>query len=144
MTKRETLDVILERIFEATDVDGVAQEIKLQLGKPYIVSESSSSLIWRCAFQIMGIGSKKIYEAPGIDSLDALLVSLRIAEDHITSYAKRSQKQISWLNEDDLGLSTLPVSENEDQAQNLIDVEDTDFKDAFDEFFRDLDAKDAD
>jgi hypothetical protein len=141
ITKRETLDVILERVFEAVDVNGVAQEIKLQQGEPYVISEPNNGLTWRCPFQIVGIGSEKIHEAPGIDSLDALLVSLRIAEDHITSYAKRSQKRITWLNKDDLGLYTLRVPKNEEQTQSGFDAEDV-FKGAFDDFFQNGKPKD--
>jgi hypothetical protein len=143
MIKLETLDVILERVFKAIDSHGSEEEIKLQFGKPYIVSQPSSSLIWRCPFQIVGIGSEKLHEAPGIDSLDALLVSLRIAEDHITSYASRSEKQITWLNKDDLGLSTPLLSENTEQAQSEFDAEEI-FKTTFDEFFQNRAPKDSD
>jgi hypothetical protein len=79
-------DVILAREFEARDVDGAVTTITLRLGKPYHIAESSSSLTWRCPFQISGIGPGKVREAPGMDSLDALLISLRIAEAFLRSY----------------------------------------------------------
>ncbi|GEM_PF-1865760 len=141
MSQQGIQDVIIERVFEAIDANGIAEEIKLILGRPYIVSESSSNLICRGPFQIVGIGSEKIHEAPGIDLLDALFNSLRLAEALLDSYSKHNKKRITWLNEDDLGLSTLPLPQDSDQIQSTFDAEDI-FKTAFDKFFRDRKSKD--
>jgi hypothetical protein len=49
-----------------------------------------------------------------------------------------------YIEDPNLGLPTPPLSEDSAQTQNLSDVDDTDFKDAFDKFFQDLDSKDSD
>lgn len=132
-------DIILERIFEIIDDDGQVKTLKLQFGRPYILTESKSSLMWRCPFHISGIGSERIQQGLGMDSLDALLVSLKLAELALTDYEKNHNRKITWLHEAHLGLSTIEFSNLSDSAiqyrQHNI------FQEAFEAFFKDFEAR---
>jgi hypothetical protein len=125
--------VIVERVFKVTDEDGTTGEVKLQIGKPYRVAESNSSLMWRCPFQIIGVGSGKVHTAPGMDSLDALLLALRLAESYLLS--ERRREKITWLDDEDLGLPTFP-SITEESAETGSAVFEQIFNDFFENFKR--------
>jgi hypothetical protein len=138
--KRDIVEVILERVFESTDTNGLSQKITLQFGKPYAVSEPTSSLLWRCPFQLIGIGSDRVHEGQGRDSLDAFLVSLRIAEAFLESYGKRFNTKITWFDEEDSGLSPIILTDSEGETSKATGVSEEDFKQVFDAFFRGRDT----
>jgi hypothetical protein len=131
----EINDVILERSFELLDKDDVSSVIKLRISKPTLMSDPEHSLKWRCHYQILGIGSEKIKSAPGVDAIDAILISLRIAEALLQSYSRVYKKKITWLGEEDLGLYTSSQVEIEETNKKLFDTDDSSFKKTFDEFF---------
>jgi hypothetical protein len=135
-------DVLLERQFEMLDSHRSRGTVRLYLGKPYLASESNSSLQWRCPYQIVGIGSEKIKEARGMDALDAIQVSLRIAEALLNSYSSTSKCKLTWLGEANLRLAQSSDVEIHDQDKSLSDAVDGVFKKAFDEFFRKWDSRD--
>src|SRR5687768_7365656 len=118
-------DILLEREFEMLDSHGSRGAVRLYLGKPYLASESNSSLHWRCPYQIVGIGSEKIKEARGIDALDAIQLSLRIAEALLNSYSSTSKCKLTWLGEQQLGLTQSSDFEIQDQDKTLSDAVDS-------------------
>lgn len=99
------LDVILERVFQFIDAEGNTGIISLQIGKPYKFPEPRTGLEWCCPFQLTDIGSSKIYNATGVDSIAALYVALRLAELFLISESKRFGLKITWENDVVLGLS---------------------------------------
>jgi hypothetical protein len=127
-------DTMMERDFQSLDSEGNSGTIKLRIGKPYFDPEASTSLTWRCPYQIIGIGSEKIKAAPGFDAINALQVCLQMAEAYLESYR---HMEITWQDEDDLGLH-LPHFELPDQDESQLETEDSPFQKAFDAFFLNL------
>ena len=136
-------DTTVNRIFESVDSNGNSVAIELRLGKPYMVSESNSSLKWRCPYQIIGIGMENVKEGQGIDAIDAMLVSLRFAEAHLKSYGRTQGKKITWLGEEDLGFYHSAQVELQDEDSGVLETGDSPFKKVFDEFFRGLESIDT-
>jgi hypothetical protein len=150
MATIELGDTILEREFEATDADGNQSIIKLRLGIPYLKSDSTSSLKWRCPYQITGKGFEKVKLALGMDAIDAMLMSIQLADVWMKSYQR--DMKITWMGEEWLGLIFPPLKERTDQdkipmldnaasTQAFNEVfpsedENSPFKKVFDEFFR--------
>lgn len=128
----------MERVFDSVDANGVAGTVKLRVGLPYFIAESTSEMKWRCPYQILGIGSDTVKEAPGIDAIDALITSLRLAEIRLKSDSHSYAVKITWLNEEYLGFPTIHSSPTEDEDNSVIKSEDNPLKKAFDEFFRDF------
>jgi hypothetical protein len=95
-------DVCIEREFESHDAAGTVQRVRLIVTKPEYIAEHR----WRCHAQITGIGHEKVRTVHGVDSLDALIMGLRMAQALLAYFAKHEQKRITWLNGDDLGFST--------------------------------------
>jgi hypothetical protein len=135
--KREIPEFILERVFESVDEHGVTGTVTLRLGKPYPVPEATSNIKWRCPLQITGIGSERISEAPGIDSIAALLNGLLLADGFIRAYSAEAKKRILWQDEE--GTALLPLSETDEPVDSEFDAED--FQQIFDEFFRKFGSK---
>ena len=130
MPTTELGDTFLEREYEATNTDGNKSIIKLRLGIPYHVPDSTSSLKWRCAYQIVGTGFEKVKLAQGMDAIDAILMCVQLADVWMKMYQK--DMKITWLGEEWLGLVFPPVSELTDE----IDEHSPFFEQIFDEFFR--------
>ncbi len=131
MPTTELGDTVLERLFESTDADGNKSIIKLRLGIPYHVPDSTSNLKWRCAYQIIGTGFEKVKLAQGMDAIDAMLMCVQLADVWMKMYQK--DMTITWLGEEWLGLVFPPAS----QLPEAIDDEHSPFfEQIFDEFFR--------
>jgi hypothetical protein len=128
---------LLERVFASIDSNGKSQSVSLKVWKPYAVPGTVDNPTWRCPFQITGLGSDTVKEIPGIDTLDALLMALRMAEARIISDSQTYGKRIFWQNEEELGMLNPSPSQLEQ-----VSADDSVFKIAFDEFFRSLDSKD--
>lgn len=126
-------EVILERDFETRDANGQVGQAKLRIGKPLLQPETSGSLQWYCPYQIVGVGSESVHAMPGIDVLDALLLSLKVANALLKDYAHMDGKTITWLGEADLGLPEIEASDDEsDRKQEGF----AGFEEVFEEFFR--------
>jgi hypothetical protein len=100
-------EIIFERDFEATDVDGKTSHIKLRIGTPQLDTESlkyPENIVWFCPHQIIGIGSEKIDLGRGLDTLAALLDSLKMADAFLKFYARVHHKEITWKGTSGLGL----------------------------------------
>jgi hypothetical protein len=91
----ELAEVFLQREYE---VDGGEAGAVLRIGKPAEHPEGD----WYCPFQISGLGDETVYEACGVDSLQALSMCLQMARAQLESY--RRSARITWLGGDDLGL----------------------------------------
>lgn len=131
----EMQEVVFERVFKAISASEDVKLVKLRIGPPFSVPDSSGTTIWRCPFQIVGLGLEKVKFSIGEDAIDALLNSLKLSEIVLNSYRSIYEIRITWLDNDWLGLSTsrLPISEKD--AQNTINENELAFKKLFDEFF---------
>ncbi len=96
-------DVFVERDFESHDLDGVIRQVKLYIGRPQLEQELRR---WRCLRQIVGIGDEKVRPGYGVDALQSLWLSLRMARAELEVLGRREQKKLTWLNGTDLGLPT--------------------------------------
>ncbi len=126
-------EVILERDFVTHDKGGYVGQAKLRIGKPILQTETSGALTWYCPYQIVGIGSESVHGMPGIDALDALLLSLKVANALLKDYAHMDGKRITWLGEEHLGLPGIEVSDSESDEEREGFVG---FEEIFEEFFR--------
>jgi len=97
MNANQMIDMFVEREFE---VDGIEGTLKLRLGKP----QPDPRIDWYCEYQIVGVSDEKIYKAYGVDSMQALLLALNAAKALLELYA-RGEYKITWLGQDDFGLS---------------------------------------
>jgi hypothetical protein len=125
-------EVILERDFETRDNDGHVGQAKLRIGKPLLQPETSSSLHWYCPYQIVGVGSESVHGMSGIDALDALLTTLKVANALLKDYAHMDGKKITWLGEDHLGLPEIEASDAESDGEHESFAG---FEEIFEEFF---------
>jgi hypothetical protein len=101
----EPENVFAERVFKTHDEYGNSGEVRLIVGKPVMID----TYRWRCLFQVKGIGHEKIRNVDGMDALDALLSSLRLADAFLEFISKQEQKKLTWLDGDDLGLSARKI-----------------------------------
>lgn len=111
-------DVIFEREFEAKDADGNRSYIKLRIGASELdveLNKVSEIGAWFCPHQIIGIGSERVNIGRGIDALDALLTTLKLADASLKFYARVHHKNITWKGINDFGL---PSSGYEDIVSN--------------------------
>ncbi|MEZ4667643.1 MAG: hypothetical protein R3E39_06970 [Anaerolineae bacterium] len=126
-------DIVFERQFEFADANGKCGIIHLRIGIPRIDSETNSEVKWRCPYQLVGIGSNEVRTARRMDAIDAIQMSLQMAQVWLKSY---SELTITWLGERHLGLSIPELSPN----SNLdMSNPDSPFKKVFDEFFSKFD-----
>ena len=88
-------EVVAERAFALDGAEGAAM---LRIGRPCAHSEGD----WACPFQITGAGDDAVYEAYGVDSLQALTLCLGMIRIHLAGL--RQKHAVTWLGDDDLGL----------------------------------------
>jgi hypothetical protein len=129
-------DVILERDFEAWDADGNRRPVKLRIGRPFQVTDSNGQIMWRCPFQVLGVGRERIEKAPGFDSVDATLNALLMVEHNFRSYIPRYAQRITWREMDDWNFFPPVVEISDEDFAQFLDDEDNPFRQAFDEFFK--------
>ena len=70
----------------------------LRIGKP---AEHPAG-DWICPFQVTGLGDERVYEAAGVDGLQALLMALQMVRAQLEPL--RRSGRIRWMDGDDLGL----------------------------------------
>jgi hypothetical protein len=92
---RDLGEVFLEREY---DVDGREGAAVLRIGRPAEHPEGD----WYCPFQISGLRDETVYEACGVDSLQALSMCLQMARAQLET--QRWSARITWLGGDDLGI----------------------------------------
>jgi len=103
MMKNMTLgEIIAERHFESIDESGVEREVVVRIGKP--VPDDNEGGDWYCPFQITGFGDDKISAAFGVESMQALLLSLQKVAAELNYYQKVQKCKLTWLDQPDLGL----------------------------------------
>ena len=97
-------EIIAERQIEGVAPDGAKVEVVIRFGAPR-PDPLSSNGDWVCPHQIVGLGGEETGAAHGVDSLQALLLSvyavrIKLAESDVT---------LDWLGMPELGLTVEPV-----------------------------------
>lgn len=100
-------EVFLERDYKSRDAAGNLTPVKLRIGKPMpkpVPDEIYAG--WICLRQIVGLGDERVRRGYGVDGIQALIVTLKLADMELKVFSKRENKTISWQNDADLELST--------------------------------------
>lgn len=97
-------EVIAERRIEGVAPDGSHFEVVIRFGapRPDPLSENGD---WLCPHQIVGLGDGAVAGAYGVDSLQALLLSVYSVRIKLAE----SGGTLDWLGMPELGLTVAPV-----------------------------------
>ncbi|MDI7182678.1 DUF6968 family protein [Leptospira santarosai] len=77
------------------------QTVLIRIGKPKISNDPKMD--WYCPFQISKIGLDTIKAAHGIDSIQALLLAMKMIEAILVHFQKSNPGKLTWLNQEYLG-----------------------------------------
>lgn len=91
-----------ERHLEAVDVEGRPATVTIRVEAPHQTPESGED--WVCGHQLLGVGDDATYFATGVDSLQALLLSLEMMRLRLTAVQRARSLSLFWLDQADLGL----------------------------------------
>jgi hypothetical protein len=99
---------VLERSFSGPNGQTITARVRVPVQDPEIPE------VWRCSYQVLGLGHQKWRMAVGVDAVQALLLALsNISSTLYASEAYRSG-QLEWLEgmNGDLGLPRAAVLED--------------------------------
>ena len=100
---KEFTDTILER--ELTLVlDTDQRTLVLLFGKPIQDVEIVDSFDWRCPIQLIGRGKEALHPGVGVDSLQALINAIKIAQIELESLERETGGVVHWLDHRGYGL----------------------------------------
>ena len=96
--------IVAQRQLEGVAPDGSRFDVVIRFGAPR-PDPLSGNGDWECPHQIVGLGDDSVGAAFGVDSLQALLLSvyavrIKLAESDIT---------VNWLGMSELGLTVAPL-----------------------------------
>src|SRR5688572_6376949 len=97
-------EVVAERRIEGVAPDGSPFEVVIRFGAPR-PDPLSSNGDWQCPHQITGLGDDSVGAAYGVDSLQALLLSVYAVRVKLAE----SGGTLDWLGMPELGLTVAPV-----------------------------------
>lgn len=99
--------VVAERRVECVAGDGSRTAVVIRIGTPHPdpLSENGD---WRCPHQIVGLGDGAVGASYGVDSLQALLLSVYRVRLDLAARAAEASARLDWLGLPDLGLSVDP------------------------------------
>ena len=101
MNGRYTLgEVIAEREVTFTRADGSSDTVTVRIGKPI---EGDSPDEWRCPYQIEGFGRVKTFAMSGVDSVQALLLTLQTILPELDYLSRHEGGKFSWLEDAQAG-----------------------------------------
>lgn len=89
--------VIAERALVAKRPDGTKADVGLRIGAPVRGPKVSRQDPWWCPVQFVGLGHDALKPIAGEDSMQALVLALRYAEDLATHMAKKQGLEVRWL-----------------------------------------------
>ena len=100
---KEFADTILER--ELTLVLETDQRMLiLRFGKPIQDVETVDSFDWRCPVQLIGGDKEHLHPGLGVDSLQALINAIKIAQIELESLERETGGEVRWLDQRGDGL----------------------------------------
>ena len=94
-------EVLAEREYEATNAHGgEPRKVLLRIGRPRNAPHLDGA--WVCPVQILVIGEDDVFDAAGVDAVQALHLAMAMAAASLT-YPPQGVT-ITWLGSSDLGL----------------------------------------
>ncbi|MFB9880569.1 DUF6968 family protein [Planobispora siamensis] len=108
--RNEIGEVVAERQLEAVAADGSRTPVTVRFGRPR-PDELSEHGDWCCPYQILGLGEEgeeTVRVAFGVDSLQALLLSVYRARLELEERARTAPVRLDWLGLPGLGLTVDP------------------------------------
>ncbi|KOX21389.1 hypothetical protein ADK67_27235 [Saccharothrix sp. NRRL B-16348] len=100
--------VVAERRVECVAGDGSRTDVVIRIGTPH-PDPLSANGDWRCPHQITGLGDEAVGASFGVDSLQALLLSVYRVRLDLAARAAEASVELDWLGQPDLGLAVDPV-----------------------------------
>lgn len=97
-------EIVAERQIEGVAPDGSHFEVVIRFGAPR-PDPLSTNGDWECPHQIVGLGDDEVSAAFGVDSLQALLLSIHAVRIKLAE----SGNTLDWLGMPELGLTVAPV-----------------------------------
>jgi hypothetical protein len=97
-------EIVAERQIEGVAPNGSHFEVVIRFGAPR-PDPLSSNGDWECPHQIVGLGDDTVQAAYGVDSLQALLLSVFAVRTKLAE----SGSTLDWLGMPELGLTVAPV-----------------------------------
>jgi hypothetical protein len=88
------------RVLQFTRVDGRVEDVEVSIEKPVLADNQD---YWLCPYRIKGAVFEKRHMSAGEDSLQALLLTIRILPVELAVLAKREGGVFSLYGEPDLG-----------------------------------------
>lgn len=79
----------------------------LRFGEPIQDVETVDDMDWRCPVQLIGDGKESLQVGVGVDSLQALINALRIAQIELESLERETGGTVQWLDQPGHGLPTI-------------------------------------
>jgi len=108
MDERSSLgEVIAERDVIFARTDGTTEVVTVRIGKP-VVGKSTDE--WRCPYQIEGLGRVKTVAMSGVDSVQALLLTLQVILPELDHISQREGGTFSWLEDTNSGFPDYRLS----------------------------------
>ena len=98
---KEDFDVIALREMEFVFDDGRKEKAVLKVGKPY---EHSKELDWCCPYELSTESRKKVFGIIGIDSLQALELTMKTLSVEIEHWEKVQKGKFHFLDEEGAGI----------------------------------------
>ena len=93
-----------------TRADGVTEVVTVRIGKP-VVGKSTDE--WRCPYQIEGLGRLKTFAMSGVDSVQALLLTLQVILPELDHISQREGGTFSWLEDANAGFPDYRLSSSQ-------------------------------
>ena len=100
-------EVIGEREVLFTRSNGTTETLKVRIGKPIM---GDSPLEWRCPYQIEGLGRVRTVAMSGVDSVQALLLTMQVILPELDHIAKHENGTCSWLEDPNSGFPDYRLS----------------------------------
>jgi len=94
-------NVIAERELDTSD----GRTVKVLIGQPQPFPEGSS---YYCPIQITGIGKDMVMRAGGVDSVQALLLALKMIGARLYTSDEGRAGTLTWLERRNLGFPVVP------------------------------------
>ncbi len=110
MTTHELGPVVAERELGCVAEDGTRAPVVIRIGSPHPDPRSRNG-DWCCPHQIIGLGDEAVEASFGVDSLQALLLSVYGVRLKLAARAEAASVTLDWLGMSWLGLSVDPEVE---------------------------------
>jgi hypothetical protein len=77
---------------------GIARRsVRVKFGRPVRAPRPQPGEPWWCPVEISGLGSPAVRSVAGEDSVQALVLALRLAEEELRARARQARGQVDWL-----------------------------------------------